>query len=141
MNDEIEIVIDDNAKEIGLAELIGNLIKDNCIQNEKKRQIFTSLKGEVLITAKDAEVSILLSFMKGRLLIKKGESRTGFHIKGSSDSIISLSNTRLFLGFPSLLNRNGFELLKSLLKKDIEIEGLKGNISFGIKLLRIISID
>jgi len=139
---DIEIVIDDEVKDVGLADLMCSLIKDNCAQNDTKRNIFLSLNGEVLITATDAEVTILLSFKNGKLHINNGSNQSpNLRIRATSDRIIGLSNIGLFMGYPNLLNRSGFEILRALFKREIVIEGIMNNLIFGINLLRLISVN
>ncbi|MCX7958392.1 MAG: hypothetical protein N3B13_05030 [Deltaproteobacteria bacterium] len=139
---EIQIEINKDAADIGLADLIASLIRDNCSNSLLKKRIFANLKGDVLITAKDADVSILLSFDKGRMSISDGKGKnSGLAIKADSENIIGLSNIRLLLGYPFLLNREGVETIIRLITGDIEIKGIGKNIIFGINLLRIISVN
>ncbi len=139
---DIEIEINQDANEIGLAELISSLIRDNCNQSKDKREIFYSLKGDVLVYAKDADVSILLSFNKGKLTIYNGIGRnTEFSINATSENIIDLSNLRLLSGFPLLLDKTGYKIIKGFFTGEIKINGVMKNILFGINLLRIISVN
>ncbi len=139
---EIQIEINKDASDIGLAELIASLIRENCAQNESKRRIFSRLRGDVLIIAKDAEVSIHLSFESGKLTISNGNGKNaGFIIEANSDNIINLSNIRLLMGYPFLINREGLGIIRNILNRDIEIRGISANILFGLNLLRIISVN
>ncbi|MCX7945281.1 MAG: hypothetical protein N2746_12305 [Deltaproteobacteria bacterium] len=138
---DIQIDIHNDAKDIGLSELIASLIKDNCNQNTKKYKIFSNLKGDVQIIAKDADISIILSFNKGKLTIYNGYGKSlDFAIKADSDKIIGLSRIKLFWSYPLLFNKEGIGIIKDMIAKDIEIKGILKRIIFGINLLRIISI-
>lgn len=140
--EEININIKDDAKEIGLAELIASLIRENCLHNRKKARIFSRLLGMVKITATDADVSIILEFNKGNLTIKDGTNiPVPFEVIASSENIINLSNIRLFLSYPILISREGIETIKAALNGKIAIKRILTNIPFGINLLRIISIN
>lgn len=139
---DIKIDINEDARDIGLAELISSLINDNISANQMKKEIFKKLKGEVKIIATDADVSILLSFDEGSLTIYNGQNyECKFIIKASSEDIIGLSNIKLLLSYPFLINREGLKILKDILTKNIEIKGMFKNLIFGINLLRIISIN
>lgn len=140
--EDINIEIHKDALEIGFANLIASLLRENLQNNEEKRRVFEKLKGEVLIIAKDADVSILLSFQRGKLTIYNGDSKqANFVIKSNSEKIIGLSNIKLFGGFPFLLNKIGIDIIKDILIKDIEIKGFMKNLLFGINLLKIISVN
>ncbi|MGB9599153.1 MAG: hypothetical protein ACP5QK_10220 [Myxococcota bacterium] len=139
---DIEIEINRDAEDIGLAELISSLIRENITASQNKRRIFSKLKGDVTIVATDAEVSILLSFDRGRVSIYNGQShKSDFIIRANSEDIIGLSNIKLLFGYPFLINKGGINILKKLLTKKIELKGVIKNIIFGINLLRIISVN
>lgn len=139
---EININIKDDAKEVGLAELMASLIRENCLQNRKKARIFSRLSGMVKITARDADVSIILEFNDGNLTIKDGANiHVPFEIIASSENIINLSNIKLFLSYPIFISREGIETIKAFVNGEIIIKRILTNIPFGINLLRIISIN
>ncbi len=138
----IDITINNDAKEIGLAELITSLIRDNCLQNEKKAKIFKNLSGEVKISATDAEVFIILTFDRGKLIVRNGENiPIPFEIIAGSEDIINISNIKLFMTYPLLTNREGFKIIREIIKGRIVIRGIITNIIFGLNLLRIISVN
>lgn len=142
MND-IEIEIQKEVSEIGLSEIIASLIKENCAQSKSKRDIFLKLEGDVRIVARDAEVSVLLSFKKGRLIIEpvNDEKSADLTIIANSEDIVSLSNIKLIGGYPLLINKEGLKLLKKIFTKGIILKGAINNLGFTLNLLRLFSIN
>jgi hypothetical protein len=119
------IVLDDGAKDVGLAEMLFNLLSQNLEQNPQKLSSFEALKSNVVIVARDIDITITLAFKGGVLTIYDGiVGKADLKIVADHDAILALSLINIFMGLPNYLDKTGRDILKRLLLGSIQIEGL-----------------
>jgi len=119
------IVLDDGAKDVGLAEMLFNLLSQNLEQNPQKLWSFEALKSNVVIVARDIDITITLAFKGGELTIYDGiVGKADLKIVADHDAILALSLIHIFMGLPNYLDKTGRDILKRLLRRSIQIEGL-----------------
>jgi len=119
------IVLDDGAKDVGLAEMLFNLLSQNLEQNPQKLSSFGALKSNVVIVARDIDITITLAFKGGELTIYDGiVGKADLKIVADHDAILALSLIHIFMGLPNYLDKTGRDILKRLLRRSIQIEGL-----------------
>lgn len=119
------IILDDGAKEVGLAEMLFNLLRQNLEQNPQKRSSFEALHSNVVIVARDIDITITLAFRKGELTIYNGiVGKTDLMIIAAHDAILDLSLINIFMGLPNYFDKVGRSILKKLLLGNLRIEGL-----------------
>ena len=66
------IVLDDGARDVGLAEMMFNLIRQNLEQKPQKLSSFQALHSNVVIVARDIDITVTLAFKGGQLTIYNG---------------------------------------------------------------------
>ena len=119
------IVLDEGAKDVGLAEMLFNLLSQNLEQNPQKLWSFEALKSNVVIVARDIDITITLAFKGGELTIYDGiVGKADLKIVADHDAILALSLIHIFMGLPNYLDKTGRDILKRLLRRSIQIEGL-----------------
>ncbi len=119
------IVLDEGAKDVGLAEMLFNLLSQNLEQNPQKLSSFGALKSNVVIVARDIDITITLAFKGGELTIYDGiVGKADLKIVADHDAILALSLINIFMGLPNYLDKTGRDILKRLLLGSIQIEGL-----------------
>jgi len=119
------IILDDAAKDVGLAEMLCNLLSQNLEQKPQKFSSFGALKSNVVIIARDIDITITLAFKGGELTIYDGVvGKADLKIVADHDAILGLSLIHIFMGLPNYLDRTGRDILKRLLRGSIQIEGL-----------------
>ena len=119
------IVLDQGAKEVGLAEMLFNLLSQNLEQKPQKLSSFRALKSNVVIVARDIDIIITLAFKGGELTIYDGiVGKADLKIVADHDAIIALSLINIFMGLPNYLDKAGRDILKRFLRGSIQIEGL-----------------
>ena len=119
------IILDDGAKDVGLAEMLFNLLRQNLEQNPQKRSSFEALNSNVVIVARDIDITITLAFRKGELTIYNGiVGKTDLMIIADHDAILDLSLINIFMGLPNYFDKVGRSILKKLLLGNLKIEGL-----------------
>jgi len=119
------IILDDGAKDVGLAEMLFNLLRQNLEQNPQKMSSFERLNSNVVIVARDIDITITLAFRKGELTIYNGiVGKTDLMITADHDAILDLSLINIFMGLPNYFDKVGRSILKKLLLGNLKIEGL-----------------
>jgi hypothetical protein len=119
------ILLDEGARELGLAEMMFNLIRQNLEQKPKRVSSFKALHSNVVIVARDIDITITLAFKKGELTISEGiVGKVDLKIIADHDAILSLSLINIFKGLPNYFNKTGRSILKKLLLGDLKIEGI-----------------
>jgi hypothetical protein len=119
------ITLDDGAKDVGLAEMLFNLLRQNLEQNPQKMSSFEALHSNVVIVARDIDITVTLAFRKGELTIYNGiVGKTDLKIIADHDAILDLSLINIFMGLPNYFDKVGRSILKRLLLGNLRIEGL-----------------
>jgi hypothetical protein len=119
------ITLDDGAKEVGLAEMLFNLLCQNLGQNPQKMSSFEGLNSNVVIVARDIDITITLAFRKGELTIYNGiVGKTDLMIIADHDAILDLTLINIFMGLPNYFDKVGRSILKKLLLGNLKIKGL-----------------
>jgi len=135
------IVLDEGARDVGLAEMMFNLIRQNLEQNPRKIKGFNSLDAKVMIEARDIQIIIGLEFEQGRLTVSKGFSpKPDLHIISDSETILALCLVKIKFGLPYFFDANGFRIFKKLLSGELVIKGLMSQFPSLVKLTKIFSV-
>jgi hypothetical protein len=136
------ILLDEGARDVGLAEMMFNLIRQNLEQKPQRLSSFKALNSNVVIVARDIDITIALAFKKGELTIYNGiVGKADLKIIADHDAILSLSLINIFKGLPNYFNRAGRTLLKKLLLGDLKIEGMLKHPLQLIHLTKIFSVN
>lgn len=135
------ILLDEGARDVGLAEMLFNLIRQNLEQNPEKIKDFNSLDAEVVIEAQDIQILIGLEFKQGVLTISEGFSaKPDLHIIADSATILDLCLLKIKLGLPYFFDGAGFNVFKKLLTRQLIIKGMLRHFSTLVKLTRLFSV-
>jgi hypothetical protein len=125
VREEPVILLDEGAKDVGLADMIFNLIRQNLEQKPHKVRSFQALKSNVVIVASDIEITITLAFQSGKLTIYNGiVGEADLKIVTDHDVILQLSLITICLGLPNYFDKTGRGILKKLLFGNLKIEGM-----------------
>jgi hypothetical protein len=135
------IVLDEGARDVGLAEMMFNLIRQNLEQNPQKIKSFNSLDAKVMIEARDIQIIIGLEFKQGKLTISKDSSfKPDLHIITDSATILALCLLKIKFGLPYFFDTNGFRVFKKLLTRKLIIKGLLSHFPALVKLTKVFSV-
>jgi hypothetical protein len=119
------ITLDDGAKDVGLAEMLYHLIRQNLEQKPQKVSSFEVLNLNVVIVARDIDITVTLAFRRGQLTLYNGVvGKADLKIIADHDAILTLSLINVFMGLPNYLDRTGRDILRKLLLGNLKIEGL-----------------
>lgn len=136
------IILDDGAKDVGLAEMLFNLLGQNLEQKPQKVSSFRALNSNVAIVARDIDITVTLAFRGGELKIYDGfVGKADLKIIANHDAILDLSLINIFMGFPNYFDRIGRTILRKVLIGELKIEGLLRHPLQLIHLTKIFSVN
>ncbi len=116
---------DAQAADNGLAMMLQGLLAENLTASDRKRRDFESMSSTFGIVAPDAEVTVTLEFDRGRCTIYDGlRHEPDLVITADSGKIPEMSLLRIRYGMPWLLDDHGKSFVRSLLSREIRIDGL-----------------
>jgi hypothetical protein len=119
------IVLDEGAREVGLADMISNLIRQNLEQKPHKLKSFHALHSNVVIVARDIDITVTLAFEGEKLTIYNGiVGNPDLKIVADHDAILDLSLINICMGLPNYFDKRGRGILKKLLLGNLKIEGM-----------------
>ncbi|HEX6835790.1 MAG TPA: hypothetical protein VF334_04420 [Polyangia bacterium] len=119
------VTLDAQAADNGLAMMLQGLLAENLAASERKRRDFESMSSTFGIVAPDAEVTVTLAFADGRCTIYDGlRHEPDLVITADSGKIPEMSLLSIRYGLPWLLDDNGKNFVRALLKREIRIDGL-----------------
>ena len=119
------VTLDAQAADNGLALMLQGLLAESIAASDDKRRAFESMSSTFGIVAPDAEVTVTLAFDGGRCTIYDGlRHEPALVITADSGKIPELSLLTIRYGLPWLLDENGQAFVRSLLKREIRIDGL-----------------
>jgi hypothetical protein len=136
------IVLDEAAKEVGLAEMMFNLIRQNLEQKPKRLLSFKALNSNVVIVARDIDITVTLAFKKVDLTIYNGiVGKPDLKIIADHDAILDLSLIKISIGLPNYFDRTGRDILRKLIFGNVKIEGMLKHPLQLIHLTKIFSVN
>lgn len=119
------VTLDAQAADNGLAMMLQGLLAENLAASDKKRRDFESMSSTFGIVAPDAEVTVTLAFADGRCTIYDGlRHEPDLVITADSGKIPEMSLLSIRYGLPWLLDDNGKNFVRALVKREIRIDGL-----------------
>jgi hypothetical protein len=124
------------------AQMLGGLIEANITARAEKRKDFATLKARVGIFVTDIGEAVTLDFGAGHLLVHNGlEPGRDVTIRADANTVMQLSNVRIgFAGMPNYLDATGRQVAGKLLKGQLRIEGLLGNLTTLNQVTRLFSV-
>ena len=136
------IILDDGAKDTGLAEMLFHLLRQNLEQKPPKALSFQALESNVVIVARDINVAVSLVFKGGELKIYNGIiGKADLKIIADHEVILDLSLINIVKGFPNFFDKTGRAILKKVLFGNLKIEGMLKHPLQLIYLTKIFSVN
>ena len=111
--------------ENGLANILFELLRQNIARMPEKINDLQRLNTTVGILANDIDVSVLLRFQNGKLIIDgKISEEPEIKITTDSETILELSRIRIIGSLPYYFDETGRGIIKKLLRGRLKIRGL-----------------
>ena len=138
---DIRIELGKGTEENGLANILFDLIRQNIERRPEKVNDLQRLNTTVGILANDIDVSVLLRFQNGQLIIDdKISEEPEIKITTDSETILDLSRIRIVGGLPYYFDETGRGIIKKLLSGRLKIRGLFAHPIKLTRLTRIMSV-
>ena len=119
------LVLDEGARDVGLAEIMFNLIRQNLEQKPQRLSSFKALNSNVVIVARDIDITVTLAFKRGELTIYNGVvGKPDLKITADHDAILGLTLIDICMGLPNYFDQTGRDILKKLILGNLKIEGM-----------------
>jgi SCP-2 sterol transfer family len=124
-------------------QMLGGLIEANVSSRPEKRRDFDRLRARVGVYVTDIGEGVTLDFGGGHLLVRNGlEPDRDVTIRADADTVMQLSNVRIgFAGMPNYLDATGRQVMARMLKGQLRIEGLVGNLTTLNQVTRLFSVS
>ncbi len=136
------IVLDEGARDVGLAEIMFNLIRQNLEQKPQRLSSFKALHSNVVIIARDIDMTVTLAFKRGELTIYNGiVGKPDLKIIADHDAILGLTLINTCMGLPDYFDQTGRGILKNLFFGNLKIEGMLKHPLQLIHLSKIFSVN
>jgi hypothetical protein len=124
------------------ARMLGGLIEANVASRPEKRRDFESLRARVGVFVTDIEEGVTLEFQAGRLLVHNGlQGGRDLTIRADAGTVMQLSNVNIgFARMPNYLDSTGREVVAKMLRGQLRIDGLLGNLTTLNQVTRLFSV-
>ena len=125
------------------AQMLGGLIEANVESRPEKRRDFESLRASVGVFVTDIEEGVTLEFQGGRLLVHNGlQPGRDLTIRADAGTIMQLSNVSIgFARMPNYLDSTGREVVAKMLRGQLRIDGMLGNLTTLNQVTRLFSVQ
>lgn len=136
------VVVDQSAKENGLAVILSDLILQNMKEHPEKIRCFNRLKEDVAISAADADVRVTLCFQGGSCTIFDGiVEKPALQIEADSETIVELSHLSTRFGLPNPFNQVGRSVARKAFRGKLKIRGLLSHPVALLLLANVLSVN
>ncbi len=124
----------------GLAAMLGGLIEAN-LAAHPDREALLAKPATYSITASDAGTSVSIRLAPGTVTVRNGVvGRPDVAIETASDDLIGLSSVPLRFGLPDVTTKEGREVNRKLLHRELRVKGLLAHPGKLAKLNRLLSV-
>ena len=120
--------------------MLGGLIEANLQQHPERAAL---LKPAIIaIHAPDADVTVGIRLHPNEVIIRNGEpqSRADLRVTADSTTLIELSGVPLKFGLPDSMTKEGREVTKKLLKRELKVRGMLGHAGTLSRFNRLLSV-
>lgn len=141
------VVLDEGARDNGLARMIAQLVEENLREHPWKRRDLVALEPLVVgIVAPDADVRMTLVFSGGRLTLFDGlRSACDLLIRTDAERVAKLSHLPVRrigpMRLPNYLGAAGRRLIADLLRGRLRVQGLFSHPIKVARLQRLLSVN
>ena len=137
-----DIQLAPGAEDLGLPEMLKDLIGQNLAAHPEKVADFNKLAIRIGFTVVDADVTITLEFNKGRLIIHAGlQKPVQIMVRAESEIIMALSNQAIKWGLPYYFDDTGKEIFAAMKSGRLKAQGMLLHLPSMIRFSRVMSVQ
>lgn len=135
------IALAPDARDVGLAAMLADLIRQSLEQNPRKRVDFDRLDTVIQIHVRDADVTVSLVFETGRLVVHGGAcGEPRIRISADAEAVLALCMVKLVAGVPHPLHRHNRRLIRMIATGEIRVEGIPRSPLQLLRFTRLVSV-
>jgi hypothetical protein len=107
----------------GMAAMLGGLLEANLAAHPEREALLAP--ATFAISAPDVGAGVSIRLMPGKVLIRNGVvSRPDILVEADSETLVGLSSVPLRFGLPDARSKEGREVNRKLLKRQLKVRGL-----------------
>lgn len=108
----------------GLALMLGGLIQANLASHPERERLLSRVTT-VAIRATDVGVDVSIRLSPGRVIVRNGViGKPNVVVEGTSETLAGMSAVPLRFGVPDVMTKEGREVNRKLLKRELKVRGL-----------------
>jgi hypothetical protein len=131
----------DDAENMGLPDMLKDLIGQNLAEHPEKISDFQKLRIRIGLMVVDADVTITLVFDRGRLTLYAGlQKPLHISIEAESEIIMALSNQTIKWGLPYYFDQTGREIFAAMKSGRLKARGMLFHLPSMIRFSRVMSV-
>ncbi|MGH2573875.1 MAG: hypothetical protein ACRDGU_10440 [Actinomycetota bacterium] len=129
-----------DAEPNGLAAMLGGLIEANLAAHPERTK-HLGRPATISVFARDVDVGVSVRLLPGEVMIRNGVV-DGAHVRieGDSQTLVGLSAVPMRFGLPDLTRKEGRDLIRKLLKRDLKVRGIPLHAGKLARLNRLLSV-
>ena len=113
-----------DAEPNGLAAMLGGILEGNLAAHPERERLLSAV-STYAIRAPDVDVAVSIRLAPGKITVRNGIVGTpDVLVQGDSDTLVGLSSVPLKFGLPDIGTKEGREINKKLLKRQLRVKGL-----------------
>lgn len=125
----------------GLARMLGGLIDGN-LEAHPERERLLAKPATYAIRARDADVDISIRLGAGEVIVRNGVvGRPNLVIQTDSDTLVGLSSVPLKFGLPDAMTKEGREVNRKLMNRQLKVTGLVRHPAKLARLNKLLSVS
>ncbi|HEU4356224.1 MAG TPA: hypothetical protein VFT27_11605 [Actinomycetota bacterium] len=124
----------------GLAEMVGGLIEANLVRDPRRGRLLR--RAVIDLVAIDADVAVSLAVGREDVRVANGlaDGRADVRVTTDSLSLVELAGAPLRFGFPDVFRLEGRLVVRKILDRRIQIEGLVRHPLRVSRITRLLSV-
>jgi hypothetical protein len=124
------------------AQMLGGLIMANVTARPERRRDFDDLMARVGVAITDIDEAVTLEFQRGHLVVHNGlQPGRDLTIRADAETVMQLSSVRIgFAGMPNYLGGAGRQVVARILRRQLRIDGILGNLTTLNQVTRLFSV-
>jgi hypothetical protein len=129
-----------DAEPNGLATMLGGLIEANLAAHPERTK-HLGRPATVSVFAPDVDVGVSIRLLPGKVMIRNAVVN-GAHVRieADSDTLVGLAAVPMRFGLPDLTKKEGRQLIRKLLKRELRVRGMLLHAGKLARLNRLLSV-
>jgi hypothetical protein len=133
-----DIIVSDDAS--GLGHMLADLVRGNIAAHPDRAASLGRMRGKINICATDAGVTVGLFFTGQQLSVGSALPEPDIEITCDASTLLSLTSVPLRMGRPDVLTREGRQVVRKILVRELRVRGLFAHAKLMTQLQKLLSV-